>query len=187
MPLSGQVILYGGSFSPPHMGHQIACLWMTEALGASVTLIPTFKHPDKELVDFNHRVEMCKLMAEPFGNKVVVSDIERRLPVPSRIYNVLQEYKASNIVLAIGSDLINQVENWYRWDDIQKMAKILVIGRNNNDNVYSKVDYNYFHYPIELSTISSSKVRQMILDGKDIAGLVPRKIKKYIDKCGLYR
>ena len=187
MPLSKHTILFGGSFSPPHIGHQVACLWMTEALGAKVILVPTFNHPNKNLIDIDYRIEMCKIMASPFGNKVSVSDIEKRLPVPSRTYNLIQEYKERNIVLAIGSDLVNQVENWYRWNDIQKMVKILVVGRNNNDNDYSKIECECFHYPIELSAISSSEIRSMINNRKDITGLVPSRIKKYIYEQGLYK
>ena len=185
MPLTGQFVLYGGSFNPPHVGHQIACLWLTQALNAQdVIIIPTFDHPDKtNLVDFDHRVEMCRLLAKSL-KRVSVSDIEHTLPVPSRTINVLDRYPGGNRVLAIGSDLLDEVESWEQWNRIKRTTKIVIIGRNNFNE--DNVPFECYHYPVELSAISSSEIRKRIFNSEDITGLVPVRIKKYIKKHGLY-
>ncbi|KKM15042.1 hypothetical protein LCGC14_1700030 [marine sediment metagenome] len=185
MPLTGQIVLYGGSFNPFHFGHQISCLWLTQALNAQeVIIVPTFDHPGKSnLIDFDRRLKMCELSVKPL-KRVSVSDIERSLPVPSRTINLIDHYKCSNLVLAIGSDLIKEVEGWKQWDRIKSMAKIVVIGRNDFNN--NEIPYECYHYPVELSTISSSEIRKLASKWEDITGLVPSRVRKYIEKNRLY-
>jgi len=185
MPLTGQCVLYGGSFNPPHVGHQIACLWLTQTLNAQdVVIIPTFDHPDKtNLADFDHRIKMCELLAKPL-KRVGVSDIERSLPVPSRTINVIDAYPGVNIALAIGSDLLEEVEGWEQWSRIKSIVKIVVIGRSNFDS--NKIPCECYHYPIELSAVSSSDIRERLAKEQDTTGLVPKRVKKYIKKHRLY-
>lgn len=201
MPLSGYTVIYGGSFNPPHIGHQIACMWMTEALNAKeVVVVPTYKHAfGKELVDFEHRIAMCELMTNlwpkdycsaaypPEGKgRVWVSDIEKILPHPNITLNTVKEFKKyyNKVAVAIGSDLLHDLDEWTGWDEVIKLAKIIVVGRTGGG--HADHDYNMFEYPVELSAVSSSQVRGQVRRGKDIVGLVPATIKQYIEENGLY-
>src|SRR5688572_20849117 len=111
MSLEGRTVLYGGSFNPPHMGHQMACLYLLEARSAeAVWLLPAFAHPfGKELAPFAERLEMCRLLAAPFGGRVVTSDIEQRV-ADGRTYvtltRLLQEQPDRRFVLAVGADIL---------------------------------------------------------------------------------
>ena len=77
MMLHGHTAIYGGSFDPPHMGHQLACLYVLEALAAeAVWLMPCFVHPfGKALSSFEHRFAMCEKLARPLP-RVTVSAAE---------------------------------------------------------------------------------------------------------------
>lgn len=188
MPLEDHIVIYGGSFNPPHIGHQVACLWLVEALNAkSVVLTPTYQHAfGKQLLSFEHRMKMCRYLAKPF-NKIIVSDIEETLPHPNTTINTVKHFLNFNskIAVAIGSDLLPELDEWTGWDEVMKLAKVVVVGRTGAARIHH--DYPVYEYPMELSAISSSQVRSQIRRDKDITGLVPKSIKKYIEKNNLYR
>ena len=185
MPLTKQLVLFGGSFNPPHIGHAMICVWLKQALNArGIIMVPTFQHAfNKKSIHFDHRFKMCKLLAKTL-NGVSVSNIERHLSTPNRTYDTIKQYTCSNLALVIGSDLVMEVHRWYKWGEIQKMVKVIVVGRVGSKDY--NIPPNWYHYPITLSSTSSSDIRKMISDNKDIVGLVPSKVEKYIRKNDLY-
>ncbi|MBI3178762.1 MAG: adenylyltransferase/cytidyltransferase family protein, partial [Deltaproteobacteria bacterium] len=130
MPLTGYTVVYGGSFNPPHMGHQMACLYVLEALAAeSVWLVPSRVHPfGKPLAPVEARVEMCRRMARAFGERVKVSLIEAQGEVSGRTYDTLdrlrRDHPQRRFALAIGADLVAETAQWYRWRDIEAMVRV---------------------------------------------------------------
>jgi len=199
MPLSGYTVIYGGSFNPPHIGHQIACMWMVEALNADeVVIVPTYEHAfGKNLIDFKHRVAMCEAMVESlwpptefsgvvYPGNVWVSEIEKDLPHPNITLNTVKKFKETHdkIAVAIGSDLLHGLDEWTGWDEVLKLAKVVVVGRTGGG--HADHDYEMFEYPVELSAISSSQVRGQVRRRKDITGLVPASVKRYIEEYWLY-
>src|SRR5262245_50635237 len=77
-----RIALFGGSYDPPHIAHQMAALYVLETQPVDeLWIVPTYVHPfeTKHLLPFKHRVEMCKLMAAPLGDRVTVSKIEEEL------------------------------------------------------------------------------------------------------------
>lgn len=193
MPLTNHIAIYGGSFDPPHIGHQIGCLWLLEALNAlKVVVVPTYEHYfGKKLAPFKHRVEMCRIMTSSLsgcGNIEVSSD-EEHLPKPNTTFNLVRCIISSNpgapVAVIIGTDLIPNLHKWSKWDEVAKIADIVAIGRSGYDDLSSPYDIHC--YPVELSAVSSSEIRNRIASGMDITGLVSKKNKQYILDNGLYR
>jgi len=190
MPLTGYVAIYGGSFNPPHAGHQIACMWLIEALNVyKIVVAPTYQHYfGKELIDFNHRVTMCELMVKRFGNRAFAVPVERSLPKPNttlELVKIIQQYYPNNpIAVVIGTDLIPSLHKWHSWDEVVRLAKIVAVGRTGFNKVYSP--YDIYQYPIELSAVSSTAIRNRIEEGEDITGMLPSSIKEYIERHNLY-
>ena len=188
MPLTNHVVIYGGSFNPPHVGHQIACMWLLHSLNAyTVIVVPTYEHAfGKQLLDFKHRFEMCKEMCSSLPG-TWVSDAECNLPHPNITVNTVKHFKQTfnKVAVAIGSDLVHGLDEWKGWDEVMDLAKVVVVGRTGAG--YADHDYNIYQYPVELSAISSSQIRGQVRRGKDITGLVPVGVKRYIQRYKLYR
>lgn len=183
MGLTGQTVIYGGSFNPPHMGHQMACLYLIEALGADeVWILPAWVHPfGKDLEDFEHRVQMCQRLAAPFGKRAQVSEVERELGGEGRTFDTLQHLIAAEpgrrFALAVGTDILGETQAWHRWDDIRKMVEIVVIGRQG------------FEAPangLTLPEVSSSEIRARVGRGEVIRGMVPTSVADYVAAHKLY-
>jgi nicotinate-nucleotide adenylyltransferase len=184
MKLNGLTVVYGGSFNPPHMGHQMACLYLLEALGAdTVWLMPAAHHPfGKSLTSFDHRVAMCRIAAAPFGARVEVSEVEAEPGATGRTYDSLvtlgQRNPEVRLGFAVGSDILRETADWHRWDDIRAMVTVVVMARAG--------------YPeptagrVELPEVSSGEVRRLLCEASSIAGLVPVGVAAYIEGHGLY-
>src|SRR5688572_26936933 len=126
--LSGRrtIGVFGGSFNPPHVAHQMVCLFVleTEAVDA-LWMVPTYAHPfGKALVGYDDRVAMCALAAAPFGGRVVVSRLEEEVArrpgfVASRTYDTMLALRAAEpdaaLRLVIGADILAERDKWYRW------------------------------------------------------------------------
>jgi nicotinate-nucleotide adenylyltransferase len=179
-----QVAVFGGSFNPPHVAHQMVCLYVLETQPVDKLLVvPTYKHAfDKQLAPFDDRLEMCRRAMAPLGPRAEVSDIERELGgEASRTLVTLEALIARHpgwsFRLVIGADILREVEKWYRWSDIEKLAPPIVVGRGG----YDKQD------GIELPALSSTEIRARIGRGASPLPLVPRSVAEYIVGKNLYR
>lgn len=183
-PPASTVALYGGSFNPPHVAHQMASLFVLETQEVdALWVIPTYRHPfNKDLAPFDHRLQMCELAFAPLGTRVSVSRIEQELDRPSsRTVETIEGLRARhpNVAfrLVVGADILGERDKWYRWDEIERLAPPIVVGRRG----YPGPD------ELELPAISSTEVRARLSRGESAMPLVPRAVMNYIAEHGLYR
>src|SRR5882724_6666783 len=76
-----RIALFGGSFDPPHVAHQLVALYVLETQPVDeLWIVPAYAHPfGKHLVPFEHRVAMCELAAAALGPRARVSRAEEEL------------------------------------------------------------------------------------------------------------
>ena len=98
--------IYGGTFNPPHLGHQAAAETAVKVLGLDkLILIPAAVPPHKQLPehtpDNRHRVEMTLKMADAMNmpGVVEVSDMEMKREGKSYTSDTLRIIIHSNTVL----------------------------------------------------------------------------------------
>jgi nicotinate-nucleotide adenylyltransferase len=180
-----RVAIFGGSFNPPHLGHQSLCLMVLEACDVDqLWVIPTYEHHlGKELTAYNHRFAMCERMVAPLGTRALVSDIEKRTfkGQSSRTLETLEalanEHANASFRLVIGADILSETHRWYRWDDVIKLAPPLVFSRHGFEG-------GELPAPPD---ISSTQIRASISAGKPHTHCMPRSVLSYIHQEGLYR
>lgn len=182
-----RVALFGGSFNPPHVAHQMACLLVLETEPVDqLWMIPTYRHVfGKALAPFDDRMEMCRRAARALGDRVRVLEIERELGGESRTHDTLVELRRRHprvgFRLVIGEDILAERHAWHRWDDVVAMAPLIVLGRPGAgpDGAESP--------RIELPDVSSTEIRERIGRGRSAVPLVPDAVMDYIAERGLYR
>ncbi len=169
--------LFGGSFNPPHVGHAMVVSWLlwTEQV-EEVWLMPSFEHPfDKPLIPFERRMAACRALAGLFENRVRVVDIEAHLPRPSYTLNSLEalakEHPAHRFRLIAGSDILDQVGAWHRWDEIERCFEPLVVSRAGYQRVPGM--------PV-FPEVSSTEIREALEHGESVENLVPAEVLKVI-------
>lgn len=184
MAAARTIAVFGGSFNPPHLAHQMACLVVLETEPVDeLWLVPTWRHPfDKDLVDFEHRVEMCRRATAVFGGRVQVSRIEEELGGDaSRTLDTLEALASrgpdDELRLVIGADILAETDKWHRWDEVVRLAPPLVIGRTGYRS----------DAEVTLPPVSSTDIRERLRRGEDVVPLVSRSVMDYIAGRGLYR
>jgi len=61
---------------------------------------------------------------------------------------------------------------------VQELARVIVVGREGFPPIPGAPS---------LPAISSTEVRARIARGEDVTGLVPRRVREYVEEKGLYR
>lgn len=184
--MSGKsVAILGGSFNPPHVAHLMAAYWALATQDVSeVWLLPAFRHPfGKVLAPFEDRVRMCELAVRPLRGAGVCT-AERELaddPLVGKTARTLEHLRSKHptyrFALVVGADVLPDADKWYRWDRVQELARVLVVGREGYPPVAGAPS---------LPAVSSTLVRERIARGEDVSGLVARRVREYIAEKGLY-
>ncbi len=139
--------IYGGSFNPPHLGHQNA---MTEAVGRlgldRLLLVPAGVPPHKTMEQGSpsgaHRLAMTRLMGEELafacGVEVETLDLELLRGGVSYTVDTLRELKArypdDELTLFMGTDMLFSFDAWREPEEIAGMAEIAAFCRSGTDS-----------------------------------------------------
>lgn len=131
------IVLYGGAFDPPHVGHVVAA---AHALLEHPTIdllvvAPSFEHVEKGsagMASFNDRLRMCDLTFAGLP-KTQVSFIESQLggrSFTARTLEALRDrYPEARLSLLCGPDTAARVPQWERGDDVLRLADLIVVPR----------------------------------------------------------
>ena len=95
----------------------------------------------------------------------------------------------------MGSDQILSFQKWYKYKKILKLAEVVAITRNENeqesvrqflldnqDDLLNRVSI-LVAKPV---VVSSTQIRSMVKNGEDISALVPKEVEAYIKENNLY-
>ena len=177
-----RVALYGGSFNPPHVAHQLAALYVLETHDVDeLWLVPCFKHPfEKALESFEDRLEMCTRAAAALGPRARVDDCERRLGGESRTLRTVSvleaEHPGTEFALIVGADLLRELPSWHGAEELQRLVRFIVVGRSGFEGGVGPA----------MPAISSSEVRERLRTGDSVEALLPRSVLDYVRERKLY-
>lgn len=181
--------LYGGSFNPIHNGHIAIARQMIEKAGLDeVWFMVSPQNPLKErdtLLDDAKRLEMARkaLEGQP---RLKACDYEFALPRPSYTWHTLQslwrDYPDREFILMIGADNWAHFGRWYHADDIMRTCNILIYPRRGYDVDALSLPSCAQLVDTGLYDVSSTEIRQLIKEGRDVSRLVPADIVDMAEK-----
>ena len=130
------VIIYGGSFDPPHKGHlALAEAALRQLKPSALYFVPGFRTPFKDFrpVPFAGRKAMLEAALSAAGlagrPEVRISSYEARLGRVVYTYETLDYFRrlhpGAELYFLMGSDCLPGFRNWRRWRSILKGAKLL--------------------------------------------------------------
>ena len=204
-----KVLLYGGSFDPPHNGH----LNNLRAAAARVrpdriVVMPAGTSPFKRGTSASGalRLEMCgcfSALAEEDGfPALTVSGWEvQQAAQGRRNYTVLTlEMLASGspgaeLYLAIGSDMLLSFDGWHRWQDILRLAHLVVTSRHVGDDpeLHAKAlrldptGARILFAPVQALPMASSDIRTRLTAGEGCEAELPEAVRAVIRREKLYK
>lgn len=175
-----QVILFGGSFNPPHRGHGQVLEYLEDLPQFDeVWMLPTYDHPlEKGLAPFEDRIKMCEQTLAGLGENVFLCLIEGELKnKPSYFINTIkalnQEYPDHKFTVAVGSDCRDNLNGWKDADALKEEVSFLFIPRPGFEDS-------------PFMDVSSSTIRQLIKEKKNYTEYVLPQVAEYIKKNKLY-
>lgn len=127
------IALFGGSFDPPHLGHEAIVKALNElSFIDKIIVMPTFLNPFKNssVASATQRLEWLK---EIFASmkKVEVSSFEvqlnARVPTLKTVKHLLKSYK--KIYLVIGADNLKSLDKWHGFDELKSKVTFIVATR----------------------------------------------------------
>lgn len=153
--------------------------------------VPTRRHPLKphtELSNYSARVAMIK--AAIAGNDY----FQFFSPPRDSGYTIdllgylCRKCPAAKFFLAIGSDIIDEFEQWYQYDEIIRTVEIVIAYRPGyvGSKRANKIMKNAKRISIPQCDISSTDIRKRVKTGRSIKYLVPAAVEKIIYNRGLY-
>jgi len=189
----------GGTFDPMHNGHIAAAEAAIECAELDeVVFVPTGTPPHRPptVASSEQRLEMCRL-ATADDPRFAVSDVEVKRDGPSYTVDTLLALRAANphaeLFLVLGWDAAALFRSWYRPDEVIALAPIVVVTRpgrrapDAKDLAAAGLQAGRVVL-CERSTpaVSASEIREAVREGRDISGLVPAAVARYIASAHLY-
>ncbi len=129
-------ILYGGTFDPPHLGHErFVELVLARFPDARLHLLPCWQpvHKDDAMASPEARLGMLRAFASPWKS-VRIDQRELRAEAPCYTLDTLSAWRQetgpeASLVFAMGGDSLARLDTWSRWQQLTDLAHILVLPR----------------------------------------------------------
>ena len=152
------VAIFGGSFDPPHKGHQQIVENAIKNLKIDILLVvPAYLNPFKtsSLASASKRLEWCQTL---FSNsdKVIVDDYEIRQGKSIYTSQTVKHFNMTYIVkyLIIGADNLASLSRWHDFETLNAQITWVIVTRKGydleviglRDWVVLNCGYTYFFY-----------------------------------------
>lgn len=194
--------IFGGTFDPPHIGHQILAAEALEQLELDQVLwMLTPDPPHKRLqkiTHLKHRQRMVELAID--GNPgffLSTVDIDRNPPhyALDTILILKNQAPQNDYLYLLGLDSLNDLPTWHKPHDFIKLCyKIVVMLRSGEVLDASKVEATLpgigkklYFLKTPVIEISGTEIRARIKKGRQYHYFVPEKVYRYILKNQLYQ
>ena len=174
-----------GSFDPIHMGHlYMASSVLNVGLVDKVVFVPSVQNPWKEnSTDFRNRCFMIQLAIDDMEH-CSLSSIDYRNTEPYYSVNTLkmlkEEYPEDDLYVIVGVDIVNDIKNWHEGQWILDNFKLITISREG----YLDAGIPDIRKTLN---VSSTEIRELAREKKQIYPLVPKVISQYIKRFNLYK
>ena len=189
-----RVGLFGGSFNPIHNAHiALASTICEQARLDEVWFMVSPQNPLKQaqdLLDENERYEMVKLALDSQEKVLKASNYEFHLERPSYTWKTLralkQDFPQHEFSLIIGGDNWVRFPRWAHSEEILVNHHIYIYPREDSDINEALLPQNVHLVHTPKINITSTMLRDMIKNGKDITPFVPDAVAKAIADNNYY-
>lgn len=197
---SNKILIYGGAFDPPHLGHARLLETAINYVKPDITfVIPSGVSPHKRRSGTPYwvRYDMAKRTFLSLSDSVVVSSLEskgRRNYTIQTVKKLIKKYPGSHLYLLIGSDMLASFPTWHLYRRI--LSRCTLVAGAREDEAVDKLERDadvlraqggdviiLRFSPID---ISSTELRNMIREGSDCSRYLAESVNDQIRKRGLY-
>ena len=165
------IALFGGSFDPPHIGHEAIVTELLELKYIDkVVIMPTYLNPFKStsFAPSTLRLKWLKNIFALFNNVEISSyevDLEQKIPSIQSVKYLLKSYE--KIYLVIGADNLKSLSKWANYEELKYLVTFIIVTR---DNIEVPTKFLKLHVEKEISStdlrsnISKEKLSEISSD-----------------------
>jgi nicotinate-nucleotide adenylyltransferase len=187
--------LFGGTFDPIHHAHLAVGVAAAHQMGLDRVLfmvanVPWQKAQQRRISSAQDRLAMVQLAVSGHP-RLVASDAEMQRGGDSFTADTLadlhREHPGSELFLIVGSDLVDDLTSWRRWEEIPPQC-VLAIAYRPGEETKAELSPGWTSVEIRLPALelSSTELRKMAASGSPLDFLVPDAVVAYIDEHQLY-
>jgi nicotinate-nucleotide adenylyltransferase len=194
LPRSERIGLLGGTFDPIHVAHLAVAIAAKHQLGLDRVLlmvanVPWQKAQQRHVSDAAARMAMVEAACLGYPG-LEPSDLEISRGGNSYTADTLEQLVAPQreIFLIIGSDLVDDLTTWKRWEEIPPLCTLAVAHRPGEaERGELAPGWRSVTIRVPALEISSTELREMASEGRPIDFLVPANVIDVIVSKNLYR
>lgn len=200
------IVLFGGTFDPVHLGHTAVAAAAVEQIGAEkVIFIPAKRSPLKDFFPKASEDDRFKMIALAIADnkKLDVSDYELQKGEPSYTLETVRQFQAeygsdTSIYWLAGADCVKELALWYGIVELIDECNLCLMHRAGFKppdfarfeafcgwRRVEKLQKNVIQTP--LVDISSTEIRKRLAAGLDVGDMLHSPVADYIRRHQLYR
>lgn len=195
--------IFGGTFSPPHVGHvRAAEAFLNSAKLDKLLIMPAFLPPHKAIdgeASADERFKMCKFAFSGLP-RTEISDFEIKNGGKSYTHFTLSSFKdeETELYFLVGTDMFLTLGKWVKPETIFSLATIALVRRERTDENSHLIEERAREYKerfgakllfidADITEISSSDLRSMIKSGADTSEFLSEEVYTYIKENLIYK
>lgn len=210
MPTDIQPPIYailGGTFDPCHLGHlQILNMLETHLHPEKIAVMPARNPIHKTaFTAYSHRIAMLELMLADTSFSIDTTELGENTSGETidTVIQIRKQYPHHNIMWVFGDDIFTSFNQWKQWQDIRNYCNILIIKRTIPALNSTLKNYMAEHQttmaelrkakhgaiaiaPWPILSISSTSIRQNIVQGISNDNYLDSKVCNYIKENNIY-
>ena len=200
------VVIFGGTFDPPHRAHTALPAVVLEGLPADLLLyVPAGRSPFKlehEQSAPHHRLAMLGIALRDLEHTAIdTGEIDAGDDAPSYTIDTVQRLRKkygrdTGLRLLLGTDQLLSFALWRDAEQLAKLAPLAVMVRppqtHRDIRRWLREEAPTYLHEVELidapvMDVSSSAIRQAVRNGQEVSRWLDPQVTAYIAQHGLYR
>ena len=197
-----RLLVYGGAFDPPHLGHERMLKTAIEQIEPDrVLVMPSQVSPHKRssVTPFADRAAMCRTF-QKLAPRVTVSEMEngknrKESYTLKTIKRLRRRYPQHELVFLLGTDMLTTFHQWHRYRRLLSLCTLAAASRYRDDDAallaakarLEREGGRVVIVQLDELEMSSTDIRAAAAAGRPLDGLVSDTVAAYIEKHGLYR
>lgn len=195
--------MMGGTFNPIHLAHLYIAYEAKETLNLDKVIFMVAGNPphkkESSVIDSNYRYDMVKMAIKDYSG-FEISDYEIQKQGYSYTYETLKYLKGDEgdveVFFIAGADSLMDIEKWKNPELVLSNCTFVAFNRGEYNKetlevqkkkLQDKYNSNIILLDISNLDISSSMIRERIINGKRVDFFMHEKVMKYIEQNNLYR
>lgn len=188
--------ILGGTFDPIHVGHLVAAVNARHALDLDRVLMVVANIPWQKtgIRPVSSAADRLALVEAAVGGVACVeaSSLEIDRGGDSYTADTLLELgkrsPGAELFLIIGWDVAPTLTSWERWDEVQRLATLVVVNRPGSPppKALAEAGWRVVEVTVPNLEISSTDLRERASEGRPLDYLIPEAGVRFIGSRGMY-